>query len=640
MTLSVLRYSLNAKIKLPSFCRHNHVIGIGRYCGRKPSVSYPIRWTTTKSNGTVPKKLISESKIIRLYALAKPEKNKLICAVCLLLVSSAVTMAIPFSFGHIVDIIYKSDATETQSKLVTVCAILLPVFLLGAACNFGRIYLMNTSGYRITKRLRELMFKSLLSQETAYFDRHKTGELINRLSSDCLLVSQTVTTNISDGLRSTIMVVCGVSFMLAVSSKLALLGLSIIPPVAGVAVIYGRFVRKITKSVQDSLADSNQVAEEKISNIRTVKVFSRETKEMSCYKEKMNKVLGLSIKESLMRGLFFAMTGFAGNFIIITVLYNGGLMVSEQSITVGQLTSFLMYAAYTGVSIGGLSSFYSDINKGLGASSRIWEIIDRKPLIPISGGLSLKSEPKGDVQFKNIVFNYPNRPDASILNGLSLHVPSGKVYALVGHSGTGKSTLGHLLLRLYDPLRGQICIDGIDIKALDPIWLHGHIGVVSQEPVLFSGTVRENIMYGKDDATESEVIDATKEANAYDFIVNNFTEGFDTVVGERGILLSGGQKQRIAIARALLKNPKILLLDEATSALDAESEKLIQEALQRVSKGRTVLTIAHRLSTIKNADKLAVLHNGKIAELDTYDALMSIEDGMFKKLNKNQVLKQ
>jgi len=598
-----------------------------------------LRWTSTKNMTRQTKNLFTESKILRLYSLAKPEKNRLICAVCFLLVSSAVTMAIPFSFGRIVDIIYKSDTTEVQSKLVTICIVLLPVFLIGAACNFGRIYLINTSGYKITKRLRELLFKSLLSQETAYFDRHKTGELINRLSSDCLLVSQTVTTNISDGLRSTIMVASGISFMFFVSPKLALVGLSIVPPIAVLAVIYGRFVRKITRSVQDSLAASNQIAEERISNIRTVKAFSQENKEMLHYGEKMRKVLHLSIKESLMRGLFFAMTGFSGNFIIISVLYSGGLLVSEQAISVGDLSSFLLYAAYTGVSISGLSTFYSDINRGLGASSRIWEIIDRKPSIPISGGLKPSTDPKGDISFQNVVFSYENRPDAPILNGLNLEIPSGMVYALVGHSGSGKSTLGHLLLRLYDPQNGQVCLDKTNIKMFDPIWLHGHIGVVSQEPVLFSGTVRENIAYGREDVTENEIIAAAKEANAHDFIVQKFPDGFDTIVGERGVLLSGGQKQRIAISRALLKNPKVLLLDEATSALDAESEKLIQEAFQRVSKGRTVLTIAHRLSTIKNADKLAVLFNGKIAELGSYDELMSIENGLFRKLNKNQILK-
>ncbi|XP_022175730.1 ATP-binding cassette sub-family B member 10, mitochondrial isoform X1 [Myzus persicae] len=638
MTFGLLRYSLCTKFKLPIHYQHSFIVNIPRHRTRKSLFNETVRWMSTKSTSKETKKLFSESKVLRLYSLAKPEKNRLICAVCFLLVSSAVTMAIPFSFGRIVDIIYKSDITEAQSKLVTICTILLPVFLIGAACNFGRIYLINTSGYRITKTLRELLFKSLLSQETAYFDRHRTGELINRLSSDCLLVSQTITTNISDGLRSTIMVASGVSFMFFVSPKLALVGLSIVPPIAALAVIYGRFVRKITRSVQDSLAASNQVAEEKISNIRTVKAFSQEKKEMFLYGKQMNEVLQLSIKESFMRGLFFAMTGFSGNFIIISVLYSGGLLVSEQAISVGDLSSFLLYAAYTGVSIGGISTFYSDINRGLGASSRIWEIIDRKPSIPISGGLKPLTDPKGEISFQNIVFNYPNRPDAPILNGLNLEIPSGMIYALVGHSGSGKSTLGHLLLRLYDPQSGQVCLDKTDLKMYDPIWLHGHIGVVSQEPILFSGTVKENIAYGRECVTDNEIIDAAKEANAYDFIVKKFPDGFDTIVGERGVLLSGGQKQRIAIARALLKNPKILLLDEATSALDAESEKLIQEALQRVSKGRTVLTIAHRLSTIKNADKLAVIFNGKIAELGSYDDLMSVENGLFRKLNKNQIL--
>jgi len=278
MTFGLLRYTFCTKLKLPINYKYCSVVNTHRCCIRKPYFNEIVRWTSTESTAKQTKALLSESKVLRLYSLAKPEKNRLVCAVCFLLVSSAVTMVIPFSFGRVVDIIYKSESTEVQSKLITICTILLPIFLIGAACNFGRIYIINTSGYKITKRLRELLFKSLLSQETAYFDRHKTGELINRLSSDCLLVSQTVTTNISDGLRSTIMVASGISFMFFVSPKLALIGLSIVPPIAALAVVYGRFVRKITRSVQDSLAASNQVAEERISNIRTVKAFSQEKK--------------------------------------------------------------------------------------------------------------------------------------------------------------------------------------------------------------------------------------------------------------------------------------------------------------------------------------------------------------------------
>ncbi|CAH0392928.1 unnamed protein product [Bemisia tabaci] len=589
------------------------------------------------SSQSTPK--FSSSDIKRLLALAKPEKWKLCGAICLLLVSSTVTMAVPFSLGKVIDIIYTSDSEKMKDNLNFVCAILIGVFVLGATCNFGRVYLMNMTGNRITTRIRKNVFKSILSQETAFFDKHRTGELINRLSADTSLVGQSVTMNISDGLRSGIMVVSGVSMMFYMSPSLALVSLTVVPPIVGVAIIYGRFVRKITKAVQDSLADATQVAEERISNIRTVKTFSQEEKEMSYYNSKMATVLELAEKESVAKGVFYGMTGLGGNAIIISVLYYGGGLVADNSITVGGLSAFLLYAAYIGVSMGGLTSFYSELNRGLGASARLWELTDRKPAIPISGGLVPAVAPHGDIIFKNVTFAYPSRENSFICKNLSLHVPSSSITAIVGSSGSGKSTLAYLLLRLYDPLEGQILLDGTEVKLYDPCYLRSIIGTVSQEPVLFSGTVRENILYGAnkpESVSEEQLIQATKEANAYNFIMNDLPENFETRVGERGIMLSGGQKQRIAIARALIKNPRIIVLDEATSALDAESEYLVQEALEKITLNRTVMTIAHRLSTIKHADQIAVLDQGQIVEVGNYDELISKKDGTFYNLIKHQ----
>ncbi|CAH1390323.1 unnamed protein product [Nezara viridula] len=583
-------------------------------------------------------RLMSGGEFGKVIQLAKPEKWRIAGGVLLLLVSSTVTMSVPIALGKVIDIIYDADTGHMRENLNIICAALLAVFIVGGLCNFGRVYLMNISAQRITKTLREKVFNSILKQEVAYFDRAKTGELINRLSADTSLVSSTLTTNVSDGLRSTIMVSVGMFMMFYMSPSLALVSLCVVPPVAGMAIVYGRFVKKLTTKVQDSLADATQVAEERIANIRTVKSFSKEAVEMNAYKQKMERVLSLAMTESLARGVFFGMAGLSGNLIALIVLYAGGMMVSSQSLSIGDLSAFLLYAAYIGVSLGGLSSFYSELNRGLGASSRLWEIIERNPEIRWRGGIEPEKDIRGEILFKGVRFSYPTRPDTPVLNDLTLYIPAGSITSVVGRSGSGKSTIGLLLLGLYNPKGGDITVDGIRISEYSPLWLRNRIGTVSQEPVLFSGTVRENILYGADRnaiISSHDIDKVLKEANAYDF-VQNLPQGLDTIVGERGIMLSGGQKQRIAIARALIKDPKVLLLDEATSALDAESEHLVQEALERILKGRTVLTIAHRLSTIKNSDQIAVLDQGVIVELGNYEKLISIDNGVFKELVKHQ----
>ncbi|GJQ65040.1 hypothetical protein Trydic_g7194 [Trypoxylus dichotomus] len=586
---------------------------------------------------------LKRADLARLLSLAKPERWKLIGAVCLLFVSSTVTMAVPFSLGKILDIIYNStnNIQDARKRLSNVCGILVAIFLLGAVCNFGRIYIMSTAGYRMTQALRLKVFSSILKQEQGFFDTRKTGELVNRLSADTQIVGQALSSNISDGLRSTVMVCAGTGMMFYMSPELALVGLAIVPPIAGVAVIYGRFVRKITKQVQDSLADATQVAEERIANIRTVKMFAQELKELSSYKDKIQKILTLGYSESKARAIFYGMTGLSGNIIIISVLYYGGVMISSQTISIGNLSSFLLYAAYIGVSVGGLSSFYSELNKSIGAASRLWDLVDRRPLISNTGGLIPKAPLEGSIQFTNIDFSYPSRPDTHVLKYLNLEIAPGTTVAVVGASGSGKSTLAALLLRLYDPVAGAVYVDGQDIRTLNPSWLRKHIGTVSQEPILFSCTICENILYGAENpeaVTEDELVRVAKEANVLEF-TETLPQGFGTLVGERGVMLSGGQKQRVAIARALIKNPKILLLDEATSALDAHSEHLVREALERIMKGRTVLTIAHRLSTIQNADVIAVLQNGHIVEKGTYNELMA-QNGAFKELIKHQTFQE
>ncbi|XP_071511192.1 ATP-binding cassette sub-family B member 10, mitochondrial-like [Diadema antillarum] len=585
------------------------------------------------------------SEVWRLLSMAKPERYRLVVAIGLLIISSTVTISVPFALGKLIDVIYTSASEgskeEMMERLKMLCTFLAGIFLVGALANFGRVYLMQTSGQRIIKRLREMLFKSIVAQEVGFFDKTSTGELINRLSTDTSKIGQSLTSNISDGLRSAVQVIGGVGMMFYSSAQLATVVLSIVPPFSVLAILYGRYVRSLSKQVQDSLASATQVAEERISSIRTVRAFSHEPREESAYSRMVEGVYQMTKKEALASSVFFGTMGLSGNIIILTVLYNGGYMMTASQITVGDLSAFLLYAAYVGVSIGGLSSFYSELMKGLGASTRLWELVDRKPAIPLTSGLRLDpSTLKGAIDFNELSFAYPMRPDVQIFQGLNLSVKAGSVMAVVGASGSGKSSLGALLLRYYDPSTGSITLDGTNVTSLSPEWLRHQIGTVSQEPVLFSTSIKENIAYGAidPDAVSMEMIeDAARTANAHNFI-QSFPSKYDTVVGERGLMLSGGQRQRIALARAVLKNPKILLLDEATSALDAESEYLVQEALERLMVGRTVITIAHRLSTIKNADMIAVLDVGGIAETGTYEELMRIRDGIFRKLVERQTV--
>uniref|UniRef100_A0A3Q3EDP3 ATP-binding cassette, sub-family B (MDR/TAP), member 10 n=1 Tax=Labrus bergylta TaxID=56723 RepID=A0A3Q3EDP3_9LABR len=586
--------------------------------GRAPTAAThtPVAFTSSSANSTPPAAgslktqtdaekdqtptTVPLEDVRRILQLAHPERWRLAAAVGFLTVSSAVTMSAPFFLGKVIDTIYTSGAdTETMTaSLTSLCIMLTGVFLCGGAANAARVYVMQISGQQIVRDLRASVFSSILRQEVAFFDRNRTGELINRLSADTAVVGRSITDNLSDGLRAVAQATAGVSMMLA---------------------------------------------EERISNMRTVRAFGKELSEVNTYTQKTDQVLSLARKEAVLRAGFFGVTGLSGNIMILSVLYKGGLLMANQHMTVGELSSFLMYTFWVGISIAGLSSFYSELMKGFGAGSRLWELLDRKPEFPLNEGLVLPAEQlKGQLEFSDVSFAYPTRKEAPIFQNLSLVVPAGTIMAVVGPSGSGKSTLVSLLLRLYDADSGVITVDGHDIRDLNPYWLRSHIGTVSQEPVLFSCSIRDNIAYGAGDpesVSSEDIYRAARVANAYNFI-QTFPKGFDTVVGEKGVLLSGGQKQRIAIARALLKNPKILLLDEATSALDSENEFLVQEALERLMDGRTVVIIAHRMSTIQNANTVAVLDQQRIAECGRHTELLGNRQGLFRKLMEKQAFLQ
>jgi ATP-binding cassette subfamily B (MDR/TAP) protein 10 len=526
------------------------------------------------NNEDLKKIKVNPAGIKRLLSLAKPEKYKIAGAMVLLVISSTITMSVPFFIGKLIDFVQvnSSDKEAMKEKLRNITLIMAGIFVIGALANFGRVYIIQSTGQRIVMRLRKTLFRSITQQEMAFFDRNKTGELINRLSTDAEVVGLSISQNLSDGLRSTIQAAGGVGMMLYVSPYLGAIGLSIVPAVTVFAIAFGRYIKKLSKQVQDVLAEATEVAEEKLSNIRTVRAFAQEEKETNAYVKSVNKVMSMKLKEALAYGVFYGTTGFSGNVIILSVFYFGGASIADQIITVGDLSAFLIYSAWVGISIAGLSSFYTELMRGIGASQRTWEIIDRKPEIPIINATDMLISPeilKGDIKFENVSFAYPTRPDQTILKDLNLVIPGGKILAVVGPSGSGKSTLASLILRFYDPQNGSIKIGNHDVRNMPQTWLRSNVGTVPQEPVLFSMSIKDNIAYGvqnPETITLEQIYEAADQANAFSFI-EQFPQKFNTMVGERGLNLSGGQKQRIALARAILKNPQILLLDEATSGI-------------------------------------------------------------------------
>jgi len=565
----------------------------------------------------------------RLLALSRPETRPLLLGSLFLLLGSTMGLAYPQAIRLIID-----EALGARSfQLIDRAALaMVAIFAVQGVAIALRYYLFITAGERIVTRLRRDLFSSLVSQEIAFFDQHKTGELTNRLSSDTAVLQSSVSSNISMALRNAVQAVGGVALLFYTSPRLALVMLAIVPAVAIGAVTYGRRVRKLSKQVQDALATSNEVAEESLSGIRTVRAFSAERTESGRYAEAVDHAYELARQRSVQSATFMGIASFAAYVSAAAVLWYGGRMVVTGALTVGGLTSFLVYSMLVAFSFGGLADSWADLMRAAGAAERVFELMGRTPAIA-SGGETL-AHVAGRLELQGLRFAYPSRPDVDVLKGLDLTLNPGEVIALVGPSGTGKSTIAALLARLYDPQEGRLLLDGHDLRTLDPEWLRLQIGAVAQEPLLFSSTIADNIRYGRLDATDDQVEAAARAAHAHEFI-SRFPEGYATRVGERGVQLSGGQKQRVAIARAVLKDPRILVLDEATSALDAESEHLVQDALDRLMKGRTTLIIAHRLSTVRGADRVLVLEGGQVVQSGSHQALMA-EEGLYRRLVERQ----
>ncbi|KAK3325302.1 P-loop containing nucleoside triphosphate hydrolase protein [Apodospora peruviana] len=578
-------------------------------------------------------------EVWRLIKIARPEVKWLGAAFVLLLISSGVTMSIPFSVGRILDLSTKPDTDEVRLFGLTLTQFfgsLAGLLTLGACANFGRIILLRIVGERVVSRLRTQLYRRTYVQDAEFFDANRVGDLISRLNSDTVIVGKSITQNVSDGLRSLVSGAAGFAAMAWLSPKLTSIILVMVPPIALGAFFYGRAVRNLSRGIQKNVGTLMKIAEERLGNIKTSQAFAGEVQEMGRYSKQVKKIFALGRKDAIISGIFFSTTGWAGNMTILAMLIVGGNLVRTGVMTLGDLTSFMMYTVFAGSSLFGVSGFYSELMKGVGAASRLFELQDRKPTIPSTVGLKVKSA-QGPIKFSNITFAYPTRPAVTIFSGLDFEIPSGSNVCIVGPSGGGKSTVASLLLRFYNPISGSITINGVDISKMNVKSLRRRIGMVAQEPVLFSGTVAENIAYGRPRATRAEIIAAAQKANCG--FISDFPEGLETQVGARGAQLSGGQKQRIAIARALLKDPDILLLDEATSALDAESETLVNAALAELLKGRsTTISIAHRLSTIKRSDQIIVLSSdGTVAEVGSYAELSANKDSAFSKLMEWQM---
>jgi ATP-binding cassette subfamily B protein len=567
--------------------------------------------------------------ITKLMQLSRKEWPLLAWGLLFLALSSGAMLAYPHTIKKIID---EALTHKNQGHLNKAALLAVGIFALQSVTSALRYYFFTLAGEKTVKRLRENLFGQILGQNVTFFDTQKTGELLGRLSSDTAVLQNALSVNISMLVRGLAQAIGGLVMLFITSTKLTLFILVIIPPLGFLTARFGKKVRAISKNAQDALAASSGVAEEGIAGVRTVKSFAQEPFEQERYHSRLEASLILSKKKIKEVTRFTNLVFLVGLSSVVFIIWYGGTLVIEGEISVGTLTSFLLYVITVAFSVGMLGSLWTDFMSAFGASGRIFELLE-KPIEERNIGKDTLHQ--GMIEFKDVTFSYPARQDFPILRGVNFTIAPQETVAIVGPSGSGKSTIVQLLMRFYEPSSGQIFFDNEDSKKYSLKGLRTSIGLVSQEPVLVSESIFENIRYGKPTATEDEVLEAARKAFAHDFI-RSFPDGYNTLVGERGVQLSGGQKQRVAIARAILKNPRILILDEATSSLDAESEHLVQKALEDQMGKRSTLVIAHRLSTVKRADKILVLQEGKIIQMGTHLELYKDEQGLYHKLVERQ----
>ncbi|MFN8285825.1 MAG: ABC transporter ATP-binding protein [Chitinophagales bacterium] len=614
------------------------------------------------------RKLVSPKQIssaFRIYRFILPYKWHFIVGMLFLVITSGVVSVIPGGFGKLIDTalpakdaldkvgeVLKSTGSAEEKvtkattlidefkeqmnpeKLKDIGALLGGILLLQAILSFFRIYLFEYVSQNAMAAIRRTLYEKIITLPVRFFEENRVGNLTSRISSDVSQLQDSLSTQLAFFVRQLVLPIVCIPIMLSVSLKLSLIILALLPILIIAAVFFGRYIRKVSRKAQDELAESNTIVEETFQSIDVVKAFTNEGYETRRYGVINRSVAAIGLNAAKYRAAFVSFIIFVMFGAVVALVYAGVLELANGSLQPGQLVQFFLLTIFIGSSLAGLSESYTVLQKTIGASERINEILDEPSETHVADE-NLNSTIAGNVEFKDVNFAYPSRPDVQLFQGLSFDVKAGQKIALVGPSGSGKSTIVKLLAGLYPFGGGDILIDGKRISEYNITALRKNFGTVPQETILFGGTIRENIAYGKPGATDAEIIEAAKRANAWDFI-QSFPEGLDTVVGERGVKVSGGQKQRVAIARAILRDPKILILDEATSALDSESERLVKDALSKLMVNRTTFIIAHRLSTIREADVILVINKGKIVEVGTHEELSELENGIYSNLLRLQ----
>ncbi|MDF9794747.1 ABC transporter fused permease/ATP-binding protein [Catalinimonas alkaloidigena] len=578
----------------------------------------------------------SFQSLLGIYKFIVPYRWQFTIGIVSLVFSSLTLLTFPLASGELIDV--ASGNTSWIGESIDMIALtLLGIFLIQSIFSFIRVYFFAQVNEKSMADIRLTLYSKLMSLPMTFYDQHRTGEIISRITSDVSLLQNTFSTTLAEFLRQFATLFIGIIVISLMAPKLTAFMLATFPVLVILSILFGRKIRELSKNTQDQLADTNVIVEETLQAIQAVKSFTSELFEIKKYNSALTSVVSIALKAAVYRGLFISFVIFVLFGGIVAVIWYGASLVEQGDITIGELISFILYTTLIGGSIAGLGDLYGQIQKAVGASERVLDILNQQEELDPTQYYKAKPDPviQGSIAFKNVAFSYPTRNDVQVLTDISFQINKGEKIALVGHSGAGKSTITQLLLRYYDVDQGKIMVDGQNISAYDLLEFRKHIGIVPQEVILFGGSIKENIMYGRPGASLEEVRLAAQKANAHDFI-EGFPEGYHTKVGERGVKLSGGQRQRVAIARAILKNPEILILDEATSSLDAESEHLVQQALDRLMENRTTIIIAHRLATIKKVDRIYVLKGGEIVEQGTHEQLNTLQ-GDYSNLVKLQL---
>ena len=585
---------------------------------------------TTESNNKADKrrktlKISDLKQLSKIFAYVGPQNGLLALGFVFLLITMITSLLFPKLLGGLMS----SSPDNLRDNMLQMMGLLL----VQSIASFFRVVIFVTVTERALAAIREDLYSRLIHLPMTFFSSKRVGELNSRVASDTSQIGETLTTTLAEFLRGISMVIGGITILAFTSIKLTLFIVAVIPPLILVTIIFGRFIRKYSKKVQDEVAASNTIVEETFAGIQTVKAFANEAWERNRYAKRVSAIVGIAVRGGYYRGAFASFITFGLFGAIALVIWFGAGMVHEGQLAGEKLNEFILYALFIGGSIGGLASVYAQLQKAIGATETIFNLMEETPEMDINSE-NASSIDVSKVAFSKVNFSYPTRTDVQVLKSVSFDLNRGKTLALVGRSGSGKSTIASLLMRFYAIENGVVTVNKKPLSEIDLKAWRNALAFVPQDVLLFGGTIRENIAYGDTKAGEEQIIEAAKQANAWEFI-QGFPEGLETTVGERGVQLSGGQRQRIAIARALLKDPQLLILDEATSALDSESEQLVQEALERLMTGRTSVVIAHRLSTIRNADQILVLNEGEVTERGSHDELID-QGGIYAELVKLQ----